>query len=60
MPEAVLHVIDDFHHLGDHLLSHVCFKNLFLFTLALHLLLQDINGLQQSLEDVQLAVRNTV
>ena len=58
IPEAILHLIDDLHHLRDHLLSHICLKNHFLFPLALHLSLQDINGLQQSLDKAESAVRN--
>lgn len=59
IPEAVLHLRDDLLHLRDHLLSHICLKHLLLFPLALHLFLQNINGLQQSLNKAQLAVRNT-
>ena len=59
IPEVILHPRDDLHHLRDHLLSHIRLKNLFLFPLALHLSLQDIDGLQQGLNKAQSAVIET-
>lgn len=50
VPEAILHVFDDLHHLGHDLLPHFCLESLDFLTLTVHLPLQDINGLQQSLD----------
>lgn len=55
--KVFLHSRHDLHHLRDHLLSHLSFKNFLLILLPPHDSLQDVDGLQQSLNNGQLAVR---